>query len=173
MRKMKKAYGVILLAVIILMSTTKSMAYVWSSLNYTAAGTTDTYKSSAVTTALTYSSTLDHVCSGDLGINIFWASDLIGLSTAFVRDTSRLAHFKLYERDLFSTLVHDYNCHFVIADGLYRPAAITITYSAPYNQVIEDDGTVELWNKFMVDSINGDSSTAVTAKLMAYRYWTN
>ena len=173
MRKMKKAYGVILLAVIILMSTTKSMAYVWSSLNYTAAGTTDTYKSSAVTTALTYSSTLDHVCSGDLGINIFWASDLIGLSTAFVRDTSRLAHFKLYERDLFSTLVHDYNCQFVIADGLYRPAAITITYSAPYNQVIEDDGTVELWNKFMVDSINGDSSTAVTAKLMAYRYWTN
>ena len=149
------------------------MAKVWSPLKYTSAGTTDIYKSSTAT-SVTYSSSLGYVCSGDLGINIFWASDLNGLTSAFVWDTSRLAHFKLYETDdTSSDLVHEYNCYFVVADGLYRPAAITVEYSAPYSQVIEYNGTVELWNKFMVDHMSGDQSTSVPANLMAFMYWTN
>ena len=170
---MKSVFGIILVTAIVLMSSTRTMATVWSSVKYTASGTSDVYKSSTAT-SVTYSSSLDHVCSGDIGIDIVWASDLNGLSNAFVQDTNRLAHFKLYETDdTSSVLVHEYNCRFAVVNGLYRPAMITVAYSAPYYQVIEYDGTVELWNKFMVEHINGDTSNAVSAKIMAFKYWTN
>lgn len=173
MRKMRSIFGIILLTAIVLMSSTRALATVWSSVKYTESGTTDVYRSSTAT-SVTYSSSLDHVCSGDIGIDIVWASDLVGLSNAFVQDTSRLAHFKLYETDDYSSaLVHEYNCHFAVVNGVYRPAMISVASSAPYYQVIEYDGTVELWNKFMVEHINGDNSNAVFAKIMAFKYWTN
>ena len=71
----------------------------------------------------------------------------------------------------YSTKTRQYQGHFDNNNiGSYQPTYFTLTYTN--SGTIEDDGTVELYFKYKVGKIYGDTSTAVPSGIMKYAHWT-
>ena len=119
---------------------------------------------------LTYSSSYDHLCGGDVGLWFYYTT--VGLQASFVQSTSRVVDLEQFEKDSSgSTKTRHYQGHFDNNNiGSYQPTYFTLTYTN--SGTIEDDGTVELYFKYKVGKIYGDTSTAVPSGIMKYAHWT-
>lgn len=136
-----------------------------TSIFSSSAATTDTWKTESTKTI---TSSYDDVYGGDVGTYFHMSN--VGLSSAFIKDTSRKAYGKLYEDDVISTeLVWEYTHYFGTYNGYYRPVSVSYTYTT--SDKIESDSVVELFYYHKVASITGDTSRNVPSGLQNYQFW--
>ncbi|MGI6744940.1 MAG: hypothetical protein ACOX45_01970 [Acutalibacteraceae bacterium] len=168
MKKLIKTFSVVFIVVIL------SSIII---LPANAAGYTSEFQSSAATAGSwksdsthNVSTTFSKIYGGDVGIWFYMAN--AGLSNAFVRSTSRNAYVELLEKDpLVNDIAQKYTEGFGLYNGFYRTITTTNTYTNA--GVIEYDNTAELFMKFKVDTISGDTSQNVASNVITYRFWYN
>ena len=130
------------------------------------AGTAGTYHSE--TSYAVNSSTLSTVCGGDVGAYFYTSS--VGLQNSFVKDPNRKVDVEIRESDSGS------NAHartrrgtFKYKNGIYAPSIWEYTYTNP--ATIEYDSCPELYLRWKVYTVSGDTSTSVPAGIMNYSVW--
>lgn len=109
------------------------------------------------------------VYGGDVGI--WFYSTSVGLQASFDKDTSRRVYIECRETDsVTNTLARRYYAQFTVgADGLYRPRNYSI--STTTTSLLEDDGDLELYMRFMVETDEDDTSKSVPTGLLRYKFW--
>jgi hypothetical protein len=119
---------------------------------------------------------IKRIDSGHTGYYIYGTG--VGLPNAFVDDDSRRIIIKLYEADygiddlastsefvFDSTSTNNFN-HY------YQPDPLNpINYPIQTGALLETDGVVEMYLKFRVQHLPGDSSYTIPSSLFSYRLW--
>ena len=166
--KIRKGLAFILSVMLVLGLSVTASAEVTHTITDSVAGTSNSWVSEPVKN-LTYSSIYNHVCGGDVGIWFFVAN--IGLQASFVQSTNRIVYFEQYEKDGNSQVkCKDYRAYFGMNGSYYRPVSYSNTWTN--SATIEDDGTVELYFKYWVCAVSGDSSSAIPQGFFRYTHWT-
>lgn len=143
-------------------------AVVTSTYMYSEAATAGVWKTEP-SAAIQYSASYGHVCGGDVGTYFYYNN--VGLQSSFIKTTSRKAYIDLYEDDpVFDDCAKKYEASFATVNGYYSPTY----FSTPYTNdaSMENDGVAELFLKFKIETISGDTSTSIPAGLLYYRHWT-
>ncbi len=171
---MKKIFSkaVVLLLTLVLVLVVGGQAYarVYSQFYLTRHSTTNNWKTEPYHSL---TSTQQAVYGGDVGV--YFQSNNVGLSSSFVRSMSRYAHVQLWEYD--TTFLNadeharSYKIRFAMVNGYYRPHLAITTYTN--SKQVEADPVVELYIKFKVDKVNGDTSSYVPHGLIKYKFWAN
>ncbi|MDE6707704.1 MAG: hypothetical protein K2O52_06075 [Oscillospiraceae bacterium] len=114
----------------------------------------------------------NRISSGDFGV--WWFEGGVGLSTNFVRSTSRTVNIELYEEDKSDNtaiLTRSQTGHFTVGnDGVYTVSHFT-GGDALNTGVVEYDSTAEVYMMLTVSTEPGDKSVSIPAVLMVYGYW--
>ncbi len=166
----KKVFALMMSVCFIGMSIVPSSALNYSSYCHSGAATAGTWKTES-SASVNYSSSLPHICGGDVGTYFYFYS--VGLPSSFDYTTGRYAFFEIYENDVLhaDVFARSYQATFSVNNGYYRPTTFIVT--ATSKDKIEDDGAAELYMKWFVYTMPGDTSTAIPANLLYYRYWAN
>lgn len=110
------------------------------------------------------------VYGGDVGVSFYATS--VGMPVSFVRSSDRTIDIELKEKDPFSNcVVRQYVGYFSIKNGLYRVPTYTTTYTNA--GCVEDNSVLELYMRFKVNTISGDTSKNVPEGLIIYEMWAN
>ncbi len=137
--------------------------------------TSDTWVSLRSSQCPQLTSSFDKPDAGNAGA-YFYATG-VGLSSSFVRTSSRTGEIVVYEADKYNSddLVCTYTGYFSVRNGLYRMNQYSRT-NAPNGAngkvpVIEDQPGVELYLKYKINKIDGDLSQNIPYRLFEYRLW--
>ena len=128
---------------------------------------------SCKTPTISIAGSSNEISSGDFGA--WWFEGGVGLSTNFVRSTSRTVSIALYEEDENGTniLTRRQTGYFTVgSDGVYTVSNFT-GGSALNTGVVENDSIAEVYMKLTVSKVPGDKSVNIPAGLMVYGYWIN
>lgn len=123
------------------------------------------------TSTISITGSSNTISSGDFGV--WWFEGGVGLSTKFVRSTSRTVKIELYEEDENGTdiLTKRQTGYFTVgSDGVYTVSNFT-GETIVNNKIVENDNTAEVYMKLTVGKVSGDTSVNIPAGLMVYGYW--
>lgn len=167
MKRIIKSVSVAAVIVIVCLYSFSIISFASDGYTYSSQATTDVWQSDSQQSLV---SSFPEVYGGDVGIYFYLPN--VGLSSAFVQSLDRTAYSKLYESDAFSDdLVREYTHGFGYHNGLYTKIRSENTYTS--SAKIEIDNVVELYFRYKVNSISGDTSRNVTAGLFRYQFWIN
>lgn len=111
------------------------------------------------------------IYGGDVGVWVFTTN--VGLSRAFERSNERTAHLELWEQDavLFGIdrVAQYYTMTFATVNGYYQPYYTENT--STNGSEIENDNNAELYLKWRVNTMSGDTSKSVPSGLINYQIW--
>ncbi len=120
----------------------------------------------------TLTSTLGHVCGGDVGI--WFYSTNVGLQPSFVRSDSRKCYMNCWACDDYDEEYYRFckahEATFQEVNGLYRPSIGHRDFDINPGMV-DDDSDLELYMAFYVEPLPGDYSNSVPAGLLEYAFW--
>ena len=110
------------------------------------------------------------ISSGDFGV--WWFEGGVGLSTNFVRSTSRYVQIELYEEDENGTdiLTRRTRGRFTVENGVYTVSRFSGGETMDTG-IVEYDSVAEVYMKLTVDKVSGDTSVNIPAGLMVYGYF--
>lgn len=118
-------------------------------------------------------SAYDEPCAGDAGIST--AKTSVGLTTAFVRSTSRTCELLLMEKDGWfnadDEVTYYYAKFYTTSAGKYRPENFTRNDCYDEPVAIENESGLEFYIKMWVEEISGDTSYNIPANLIQYYIW--
>ena len=114
---------------------------------------------------------LTNICGGDMGMWFYAPS--VGLQDSFVKSNNRKAYFECYEYDKTTgnaDMARKYTASFGTAsNGICAPASFSGTYVN--TNIVESDSGLELYMRYKVNKVSGDTSTTVKAGIIKYCYW--
>lgn len=159
------------IAIIVVLSATM-FAIPTSALNTTpnyntSTATAGSYKKEAV---LNIKSSYSQIYGGNVGA--YFHTTNIGMDSAFKQTTSRKVYIDVKENDsIGDDTARSYTGYFGMYNGYYQPTSFANTYTN--SGKIELDSQAELYLRFNVEVVSGDTSKNVKAGIMRYQFWSD
>ena len=170
---MKKKTSIICMAALFLLMSVLTVAA--DATNYTSLYTSPASNghvpTSGGTKYLSYSSNLNGVCGGDVGMWFYYGTT--ELNDSFARDPNRYVYVEAYELDgsAYDTF-RIYEGYFSCTEtNTVENWSTSWSYTMTSSASIETDGSLELCMYYTVSPCTGDSSVYVSTGLFRYRFW--
>lgn len=167
MKSVKKSICVILSMCLLLGTLTVSAETVSPDYLYSSAGTAGMWNYES--TSSVQSNLLSSLYGGDVGVYFYIPS--VGLQGSYIRDLSRKAMLFYYEDDGNNSqkYIGKKEATFAVYNNLYIPYYWTHIEST--SDLIESDNTAEMHIVWAITKNLGDTSSAVPAGLLKYKFW--